>query len=103
MIRIKQKISSGIPRHVVDTKFNKSSNQSLDVDKIVTSDDLVNILEDDYRNVNTFPKKIQNEPITNDVDLNDVKHANINEYLKMIATEIYEESYEKYVNCMVSQ
>lgn len=66
----------------------------------MTSDDLINILEDDYRNENIYPKKTrENEPT--ETDLTDVQHADINEYLKSIATEIYEESFENYVNCMV--
>lgn len=52
---MKERIKCGIPRHIIQTKSSPLSArpieaQNLDVNKIVTSDDLINILEDDYRN-----------------------------------------------------
>lgn len=52
---MKEKIKFGIPKHVIKTKSSPSDErpietQNLDVNKIRTSDDLINILEDDYRN-----------------------------------------------------
>lgn len=105
-MRVKQKISTGILCHAIEMKINnrRAKNQSLDVDKIVTSDDLINILEDDYHNESAYTKKIRDsdncneEPLT---QLIDAQHTDINEYLKAIASLSYEESYENYINCMV--
>lgn len=101
MIRTKQKISTGIPRHSIETKINSSINQNLDVEKIATSDDLINILEDDYRNETTYTKRTREHQHNNVDDLTDVQHADIDEYLKSIAAITYEESYENYINCTV--
>lgn len=103
-MRIKQKICTGIPCHAIEMKLNnrrRAKNQSLDVEKIVTSDDLINILEDDYHNENAYAKKNREcvEPLT---QLIDAQHTDISEYLKAIAWLTYEESYENYINCMVS-
>lgn len=102
-MRVKQKICTGIPCHAIEMKLNsrRAKNQSLDVEKIVTSDDLINILEDDYHNENAYTKKIRDcdEPIT---QLIDAQHTDISEYLKAIASLTYEQSYENYINCMVS-
>lgn len=103
-MRVKQKISSGIPRHAIDFKLKnrRAKNQCLDVEKIATSDDLINILEDDYHhNESAYTKKNREcvEPLT---QLIDAQHTDISEYLKSIAWLTYEESYENYINCMVS-
>lgn len=104
-MRIKQKISAGLPCHAIEMKLNnqrRAKNQSLDVDKIATSDDLINILEDDYHhNESAYTKKNREcvEPLT---QLIDAQHTDISEYLKSIAWLTYEESYENYINCMVS-
>lgn len=101
-MRIKQKISSGIPRHNLRTKNSnrKINSQNLDVQKIVTSDDLINILEDDYNNENVLTKKGHDNDSELDY-LNDAHPVDINDYLKSIASITYEETYENYVNCMV--
>lgn len=103
LMRVKQKVSTGIPCHAIEMKLNnrRAKNQSLDVEKIVTSDDLINILEDDYHNENAYTKKIRDcdEPITQMID---AQHTDISEYLKCIASLTYEQSYENYINCMVS-
>lgn len=103
-MRIKQKISTGIPCHAIEMKLNarRAKNQSLDVEKIATSDDLINILEDDYHhNESAYTKKNREcvEPLTHVID---AQHIDISEYLKCIAWLTYEESYENYINCMVS-
>lgn len=98
--RIKKKISSGIPRHPIHTSNSRTRNQNLDVDKIATSDDLINFLADDYRNETTYVKRTR-ENEQHEEDSNDAQHADINEYLKSIAALTYEESYENYINCMV--
>lgn len=100
LMRIRQKITIGIPCHAIEMKLNnrRAKTQSLDVDKIATSDDLINILEDDYHNESAYTKKIRDEPMT---QLIDAQHADIAEYLKAIASLSYHESYENYMNCMV--
>lgn len=83
-MRIKQKVSSGIPRHEIDAKMvgnNKVKNRSLDVENVGTSNDLINILEHDH--------------------LVDVQQVDINDYLQSIATITYEEAYDDYINCVV--
>lgn len=103
-MRIKQKITVGIPCHAIEMKLNnrRVKNQSLDVDKIATSDDLINILEDDYHKENAYTKKIRecDEPMA--TQLIDAQHTDISEYLRSIAFLSYNESYEIYMNCMVS-
>lgn len=103
LMQIKQKITAGIPCHAIEMKLNhrRAKNRSLDVEKIATSDDLINILEDDYHNESAYRKKIRDcdEPLT---QLIDAQHTDISEYLKTIASLSYDESYENYMNCMVS-
>lgn len=110
-MRIKQKISKGIPRHAIRTRMssiNAGDAQNLDVEKIATSDDLINILEDDYRNESSYAKKDReieyssNENENEHENVNDAQHIDVNDYLKSIVSIIYEESYENYINCMVS-
>lgn len=81
----------------------------MDVEKIVTSDDLINILEDDYHSENNYAKRAREDEFkipkidrNNDIEyLNDAEHIDIDEYLKSIATIIYNESYDQYINCKV--
>lgn len=104
VMRIKQKITKGIPRHAIETRMGgaKANAQNLDVEKIATSDDLINILEDDYRNESSYGKKAREHEYTNDVDNPDgAQHTDVNDYLKSIASITYEESYDNYINCMV--
>lgn len=112
-IKIKQKIKSGIPRHMVELHKQTAAgnNQNFDVQKIVTSDDLINILEDDYQNKSNYAKrtrddgdvfKIPNiETISGVEYLDDVEHIDIDDYLKSIASITYDEAYEHYINCRV--
>lgn len=84
----------------------------MDVQKIVTSDDLINILEDDYQSESNYAKraredgdvfKIPKIDAFNEIEyLNDVEHIDIDEYLKSIASITYDESYEHYINCKVN-
>ncbi|XP_031630017.1 zinc finger protein 761-like [Contarinia nasturtii] len=104
LVRIKQKISLGIPRHDLKTKMRcgKKGGENLDVEKIATSDDLINILEDNYQCESSYSKKSRENDSTNDIDLiNDAQPADISEYLKSIASITYEESYENFINCML--
>lgn len=107
-MRIKQKLTKGIPRHAIETRMSdtKANAQILDVNKIATSDDLINILEDDYRNESSYSKKAREIEHSNDIehtddDDDDARHTDVNDYLKTITSIIYDESYENYVNCMV--
>lgn len=106
-MRIKQKLTKGIPRHAIETRMSdtKANAQILDVNKIATSDDLINILEDDYRNESSYSKKAREIEHSNDIehtdDDDDAHHTDVNDYLKTITSIIYDESYENYVNCMV--
>lgn len=100
LARIKQKISKGVPRHSLKSNVNgKTNTQHLDVQKIATSDDLINILEDDYRNETTYAEK--NHVTENNDEVDDAQPVDVNEYLKTIASINYVESYENYINCMV--
>lgn len=102
MLRIKQKISTGIPKHSLHKKNStrKPKSQNFDVQKIATSDDLMNILEDDYHNENIYTKK--NHDTDSETEyLTDAHPVDVNEYLKSIASITYEETYENYINCMV--
>lgn len=106
LVRIKQKISLGIPRHDLNTKMKsvKKGGENLDVEKIATSDDLINILEDDYQSESSYAKKNRENDSNNDNDVvNDAQPVEISKYLKSIASITYEESYENYINCMVCQ
>lgn len=83
-MRIKQEISTGIPRHEIEAKMvtnNKGNHRNSDVEKVITSNDLINVFEHDY--------------------LVDAQHADINEYLQSIASISYEEAYDNYINCVV--
>lgn len=105
-MRIKQKLTKGIPRHAIETRMSdtKANAQILDVNKIATSDDLINILEDDYRNESSYSKKAREIEHNNDnehTDDDDAQHTDVNDYLKSITSIIYDESYDNYVNCMV--
>lgn len=76
--------------------------QNLDVEKIATSNDLIDILEDDYHNETAYAQKAHDTD--SEVEyLYDAHPIDINEYLKSIASITYEESYgyESYVNCVV--
>lgn len=92
------------------SSINAGDAQNLDVEKIATSDDLINILEDDYRNESSYAEKAheieyssnENEHEHEHEHLNDAQHTDVNDYLKSIVSIIYEESYENYINCMVS-
>lgn len=76
--------------------------ENLDVEKIVTSNDLINILEDDYHSQNMYSKKMHGiDNFSNTENLNDAQPANINEYIKQIASITFKETYENYINCMV--
>lgn len=98
LARIKQKISTGVPRHSLKSNVKLNSHIS-DVDKIATSDDLINILENDYHNEAICSRK-SIETKNNAVE-DDAQPVDVNGYLKSIASVTYEESYENYVNCMV--
>lgn len=107
-MRIKQKISYGIPRHALRSKNGgkKIDIQHLDVEKIMTSDDLMNILEDDYHNEITYTKRDHENDNGNDSEIEylyDAHPVDINDYLKSIASITYEETYEygNYINCTV--
>lgn len=105
-MRIKQKLTKGIPRHAIETRMSdtKANAQILDVNKIATSDDLINILEDDYRNESSYSKKAREIEQNNDnehTEDDDAQHTDVNDYLKSITSIIYDESYDNYVNCMV--
>lgn len=94
LVRIKQKILADVPQHSLKSNANnKNYPQSLDVDKIVSSDDLINILEDHYQNgaENNRESEIYHDQSTD-----------INKYLKSIASITYHDSYENYINCVVS-
>lgn len=68
----------------------------------MTSDDLMNILEDDYQNESEF--KIPNMDLTGG-DLDDQqKPTNIDEYLNSIVSSIYSEyeTFEAPIECIVS-
>lgn len=103
---MKLKIKFGVPRHNIKTKIHTSeSNNSLVVDKIVTSDDLINILEDDYRS-ETVHKQTRLEDIDSEfpkIEMGDA-HTNIDEYLNSIVSAVYSEYdiFEKPLECVVS-
>lgn len=105
LMRVKQKISGGIPRHAIEinARSGRLNNQSLDVEKIATSDDLINILEDNYRNDSSYTKKERENEQYIEEAFTDGQHIDLTDYLKSIATITYEELYENYINCMVSE
>lgn len=111
-------MQSGIPRHVIETKRSStrlSESRCLDVDKIMTSDDLMNILEDDYQS-ESGSKRIRLED--NDGEFKIPKIAmceeieyldghqpttNVDDYLNSIFSTIYleDEAYETPLGCKV--
>lgn len=102
LVRIKRKIQDGIPRHNMENGQHKDSN-NLDVDKIVTSNDLIDILNDDYQNENNSIKQ-ENDfklmKIDTEIEyLEEFEPVNIDKYLKSIASFSYNETYEPYVYC----
>lgn len=106
LVRAKRNIQNGIPRHNSDNMMNDDNyNRNLDVNKIVTSNDLIEILEDDYRNENnqrTNGNDFKLAKDSSDIEieyLDEYKPINIDKYLKSIASFDYSESYEPYVDC----
>lgn len=109
LVRAKRNIQNGVPRHDSDNnriiENDVNYNQSLDVNKIVTSNDLIEILEDDYRNENNQRTTGNDFKLTKDSSdteieyLDEYKPVNIDKYLKSIASFDYSETYEPYVNC----
>lgn len=93
MIRIKQKILADVPQHSLKgNPNNKTNSQSFDVDKIVSSDDFINILEDHYQS---------GAKNTRECDSYHDHATDFNKYLQSIASITYYESYENYINCGV--
>lgn len=89
LVRIKQKILADVPQHSLKSNPNL---QTFDVDKIVSSDDLINILEDHYQN---------GAKNTRECEIYHDQPIDFNKYLKSIASITYHESYENYINCVV--
>lgn len=80
-------------------KSDRAENQNLDVEKIMTSDDLMNILEDNYQNESDTDFELPNM----DQYLNDNPKTNIDDYLNSIITPVYSdyESFETPIECIV--
>lgn len=112
--RIKEKLKEGVPRHMIElNRTMKSTAQSLDVEKIVTSDDLINILEADYQSENNYSRRVRDdadvfkipkiEPCEEIEYLEDEdSQVCIDEYLKSIAYIDYVENYGSGFYCKVS-
>lgn len=103
---MKQKIKLGVPRHNIKTKIHTSeSSNSLVVDKIMTSDDLINILEDDYRSetVHKQTRLDDNDEEFSKTEMGDT-HTNIDDYLNSIVSAVYSEYdvFDKPLQCVVS-
>lgn len=92
----------------------KSPAQNLDVQKIVNSDDMINILDSDYQSENNYSRRVRD-----DVDVfklpkiescEEIEYLEeedsqmcIDEYLKSIAHIEYEENYCTGLACKVSE
>lgn len=87
---VKRKTKLGIPHHVMGSHREPTI---LDVNKILSSNDLVHILEDDYHNdqMKIGPNAIEEAEL-----------VNMDQYVKSIASIIYEEYYEPCIRCAVS-
>lgn len=89
IVRIKKKTKLGIPNHTQSLY----ETDSLDVNKIASSDDLVDILESNYHNEQMrfrFRGYDEGELI------------NMDQYVKSIASIAYVEYYEPFIRCAVS-
>lgn len=112
--RIKEKLKQGIPRHMVElNRTMKSTAQNLDVEKIVTSDDLINILEADYQSANNYSRRVRDDAdvfkIPKIESCEEIEYLEeedsqvcIDEYLKSIVYVDYVENYGSGFHCMVS-
>lgn len=92
----------------------KSTAQSLDVEKIRTSDDLINILEADYQSENNYSRRVRDDADVFKIPKidpceeieyleEDAGQVCIDEYLKAIAYTDYVENYGSEFYCKVSQ
>lgn len=92
----------------------KSTAQSLDVEKIRTSDDLINILEADYQSENNYSRRVRDDAdvfkIPKIDPCEEIEYLEedggqvcIDEYLKAIAYTDYVENYGSEFYCKVSQ
>lgn len=104
--RVKHIIQNGYPRHEIHNDIDKgAANQNLDVEKIVTSDDLIHILDDDYRNESNYSKQsaelaqMTTDTMTEIEYLEEYEPINIDKYLKSISAFSYSEVYDPYVDC----
>lgn len=113
--RIKEKLKQGVPRHMIElNRTMKPTAQSLDVEKIVTSDDLINILEADYHSENSYSRRVRDDAdvfkIPKIESCEEIEYleeedsqVSIDEYLKSIAYIDYVENYSSSFYCKVSQ
>ena len=119
---MKEKLKSGIPRHIIEKKFNShgrvlTESRNFDVEKIMTSDDLINILEDDYKHENHSKRiRLDGEDIDGVFEipkidmceeieyLDEHEPINIDEYLKTIVSTMYvqDDNYSAPIACSVS-
>lgn len=92
----------------------KSTAQTLDVEKIVTSDDLINILEADYQSENNYSRRVRDDAdvfkIPKTEPCEEIEYLEeedsqvcIDEYLKSIAYINYVENYGSGLYCKVSK
>lgn len=88
----------------------KSTAQTLDVEKIVTSDDLINILEADYHNENNYSRRVRDDGDVFKIEpCEEIEYLEeedtqvcIDEYLKSIAYIDYVDNYGSGFYCKVS-
>lgn len=111
--RIKEKLKQGVPRHMIElNRTMKATGQSLDVEKIVTSDDLINILEADYHNGNSYSRRVRDDAdvfkMPNIEPCEEIEYleeedaqVSIDDYLKSIAFIDYVENYDSGFYCKV--
>lgn len=101
---------------MVELKSNSATDQSsdtqnFDVEKIMTSDDLINILEDDYQSEQNYSKRARDDgdefnlpkiDACEDIEyLEEETPVDTDEYLKSIVSANYVDSYDTEINCTV--